>query len=61
MLVGQTGSGKSVCWRILQAAMTRLKRDGDPNFNIVRVRTTTDCVYALYLQNFSKKKKESKK
>lgn len=37
MLVGQTGSGKSVCWKILQAAMTRLKRDGDSNFNIVRV------------------------
>lgn len=37
MLVGQTGSGKSVCWKILQAAMTRMKRDGDSNFNIVRV------------------------
>ena len=38
MLVGQTGSGKSVCWKILQASMTRLKRDGDSSFNIVRVR-----------------------
>ena len=37
MLVGQTGSGKSVCWKILQASMTRLKRDGDSSFNIVRV------------------------
>ena len=37
MLVGQTGSGKSVSWKILQASMTRLKRDGDSSFNIVRV------------------------
>ena len=37
MLVGQTGSGKSVCWKILQASMTQLKRDGDSSFNIVRV------------------------
>ena len=40
MLVGQTGSGKSVCWKILQASMTRLKRDGDSNFNVVRVSPT---------------------
>lgn len=39
MLVGQTGSGKSVCWKILQASMTRLKRDGDSSFNIVRVKS----------------------
>ena len=38
MLVGQTGSGKSVCWKILQASMTRMKRDGDSSFNVVRVR-----------------------
>lgn len=36
MLVGQTGSGKSVCWKILQASMTRMKRDGESGFNIVR-------------------------
>ena len=40
MLVGQTGSGKSVCWKILQASMTRLKRDGDSSFNVVRVSPT---------------------
>jgi hypothetical protein len=40
MLVGQTGSGKSVCWRILQGAMTRMKRDGEPGYNVVRVRHT---------------------
>lgn len=38
MIVGQTGSGKSVCWKILQSAMTRLKRDGEPGYNVVRVR-----------------------
>ena len=37
MLVGQTGSGKSVCWKVLQASMTRMKRDGDSSFNVVRV------------------------
>ena len=37
MLVGQTGSGKSVCWKILQASMTRMKRDGDSSYNIVKV------------------------
>ncbi|XP_048588102.1 dynein axonemal heavy chain 2 isoform X2 [Nematostella vectensis] len=36
MVVGQTGSGKSVTWRVLQSAMTRLKRDGEPGFNVVR-------------------------
>ena len=47
MLVGQTGSGKSVCWKILQAAMTRLKRDGDSNFNIVRVSLPYVSLYML--------------
>ena len=37
MLVGLTGSGKSVCWRVLQSAMTRLKRDGESSYQIVRV------------------------
>ncbi|XP_031567025.1 dynein heavy chain 2, axonemal-like, partial [Actinia tenebrosa] len=36
MIVGQTGSGKSVCWKILQSAMTRLKRDGESGYNVVR-------------------------
>ena len=45
MMVGQTGSGKSVAWRVLQAAMTRLKRDGEPGYNVVRVcsRRVLDC------------------
>jgi dynein heavy chain len=37
MIVGQTLSGKTVSWKILQAAMTRLNRDGDAAFQAVRV------------------------
>ncbi|XP_038624757.1 dynein heavy chain 2, axonemal [Tachyglossus aculeatus] len=36
MIVGTTGSGKTVTWRILQAVMSALCRAGDPNFNLVR-------------------------
>lgn len=37
MLVGKTGSGKSVTWRILQKALTALHQGGDKNYNIVQV------------------------
>lgn len=37
MLVGKTGSGKSVTWRILQKALTALHNGGDRNYNIVQV------------------------
>ena len=37
MIVGNTLSGKTVSWRILQSAMTKLHKDGDPNFQAVRV------------------------
>ncbi|XP_063098621.1 dynein axonemal heavy chain 2 isoform X6 [Cavia porcellus] len=36
MIVGNTGSGKTTCWRVLQASLSSLCRAGDPNFNIVR-------------------------
>lgn len=49
MLVGQTGSGKSVSWRILQGAMTRMKRDGEPGFNIVKVKTKLKTSFSWYL------------
>lgn len=39
MIVGGTGSGKTTSWRILQASLSSLCRAGEPNFNIVRVRT----------------------
>ena len=52
MLVGQTGSGKSVCWKILQASMTRLKRDGDSSFNVVRVSPTDrESTHKTYVTN----------
>ena len=37
MTVGGTQSGKTVAWRVLQAAMGRLNREGDPNFQQVKV------------------------
>ena len=37
MIVGATMSGKTVSWKILQAAMSRLYRDGDPNYQVVKV------------------------
>ncbi|XP_013412698.1 dynein heavy chain 2, axonemal [Lingula anatina] len=36
MIVGKTLSGKSVTWRVLQAAMGRLHKAGDPAFNMVK-------------------------
>lgn len=39
MIVGGTGSSKTTSWKILQASLTSLCRAGDPNFNIVRVRS----------------------
>ena len=39
MIVGGTGSGKTASWRILQSSLSSLCRAGDPNFNIVRVRS----------------------
>nr|XP_015196051.1 PREDICTED: dynein heavy chain 2, axonemal isoform X1 [Lepisosteus oculatus]XP_015196052.1 PREDICTED: dynein heavy chain 2, axonemal isoform X1 [Lepisosteus oculatus]XP_015196053.1 PREDICTED: dynein heavy chain 2, axonemal isoform X1 [Lepisosteus oculatus] len=36
MIVGKTGSGKTVTWRTLQAALTTLHRTGEPGYNLVR-------------------------
>ena len=38
MIVGATQSGKTVSWKVLQAAMTKLNKEGDPNYLLVRVR-----------------------
>lgn len=38
MIVGGTQAGKSVSWQTLQSAMTRLNKEGDPNFQIVKVK-----------------------
>ena len=38
MIVGQTGSGKSVTWKTLRNTLTHLsKEDKDPQYQIVRV------------------------
>lgn len=37
MLVGKTGSAKSVTWRTLQNAMTALHQKGEPGFQQVQV------------------------
>ena len=37
MIVGKTGSGKTVSWKVLQSTMSRLKKEGDDNFNLVKV------------------------
>ena len=40
MIVGSTMTGKSVCWKVLQATLTRLNKEGtDPNAQVVKVRT----------------------
>lgn len=37
MLVGKTGSAKSVTWRTLQRALTALHHKGEPGFQLVKV------------------------
>ncbi|XP_059574595.1 dynein axonemal heavy chain 2 isoform X3 [Alligator mississippiensis] len=36
VIVGSTGSGKTVTWRTLQAALSALHRCGDPTYSLVR-------------------------
>ena len=37
MIVGETLTAKSVCWRTLQSAMSRLNKEGDENYQVVKV------------------------
>jgi dynein heavy chain len=37
MIVGATLSGKTVAWRILQATLGRLNKEGDPTAQVVKV------------------------
>ena len=39
MIVGDTLTAKSVCWRTLQASMSRLNKEGDENYQLVKVAT----------------------
>ena len=50
MIVGCTGSGKTASWRILQSSLSSLCRAGEPNFNIVRVRSWGSGAAVLRLE-----------
>ena len=59
MVVGTTGSGKSTILKILQGALTRLKKQGSPTHNLVRVNVlnpkaiSVDEMYGGYDKNTS--------
>ncbi|XP_030837708.1 dynein heavy chain 2, axonemal [Strongylocentrotus purpuratus] len=36
MIVGKTNSGKTTSWRILQSTLSRLKKEGDDTYNLVK-------------------------
>lgn len=37
MIVGKTGSGKSVSWQMLQQVLTTMKKEGVAGYNLVKV------------------------
>lgn len=37
MIVGKTGSGKSVSWQMLQQVLSTMKKEGVPGYNLVKV------------------------
>jgi dynein heavy chain len=59
MIVGVTGSGKTTIIKILQGALTRLKKQGSPTHNLVRVNVlnpkaiSVDEMYGGYDKNTS--------
>jgi ABC-type dipeptide/oligopeptide/nickel transport system ATPase component len=40
MIVGKTGSGKSVSWQTLQQVLSTMKKDGVAGYNLVKVYVT---------------------
>ena len=40
MIVGTTLSGKTVTWRVLQATLSRLAKEAEPGFTVVKVLST---------------------
>lgn len=46
MIVGNTQSGKTVSWRMLQATMTRLNKEG-ASYQAVKVSYFRACLYAV--------------
>ena len=52
MIVGQTGSGKSVTWRTLRNTLTRLSKENkDSQYQIVRVRSLSVCLSIVEIQS----------
>ena len=47
MIVGATQSGKTVSWRILQSAMSRLNREGDTTFQQVKVSSSSQFLFLI--------------
>lgn len=50
MIVGQTGSGKSVSWQMLQLVLSTMKKEGVAGYNLVKVNklgAETNCMYIL--------------
>ena len=39
MIVGQSQVGKSVTWRVLQNTLTRMKKNNEPGYNLIKVNT----------------------
>ena len=37
MIVGKTGSGKSVSWQMLQQVLSTMKKEGVAGYNLVKV------------------------
>ena len=48
MIVGQTGSGKSTVWKILQSTLSQMKKDGEPGYNLVKVFIHIFALYGLW-------------
>ena len=40
MIVGKTGSGKSVSWQTLQQVLSTMKKEGVAGYNLVKVCTS---------------------
>ena len=49
MIVGKTGSGKSVSWQMLQLALSTMKKDGIQGYNLVKVKLLFSNKMFVYL------------
>ena len=55
MIVGRTQSGKTVSWKVLQAAMTRLNKEGDPSYQAVKVyKIVVNLILRILSSNYVK-------